>query len=104
MPIQIVTMSNLHIRDGISTVQPPLSQAVGYIIVVLIGIIIALGMLFQKFNIPQRQADEATVMMLVTKILKKTTGEDNKRTEMYNPTLALFQYTISTFTDLSSGS
>jgi hypothetical protein len=47
MPIRIVTMSSLHVRDGISTVEPPLSQAVGYIVVVLIGIIIALGMLFQ---------------------------------------------------------
>lgn len=24
-------------------------------------------------------------MMLVTKVLKKTTGEDNKKTEMYDP-------------------
>lgn len=36
-------MSNLQIRDGISTVQPPLSQAVGYVVVVVIGVIIALG-------------------------------------------------------------
>lgn len=84
----MLTMSNLHIRDGISTVQPPLSQAVGYIIVVLIGIIIALGMLFSYVNIVQSKADEAIVMMLVTKILKKTTGEDNKKTEMYNLALA----------------
>ncbi|RDW67502.1 sodium:solute symporter family protein [Aspergillus mulundensis] len=48
-----------------TTVQPPLSQAVGYIVVVLIGAIIAL------------------VMMLVTNLLKKTTGEDNKKTEMF---------------------
>lgn len=27
-------------------------------------------------------------MMLVTRILKKTTGEDNKKTEMYNPALS----------------
>ncbi|OJJ06318.1 hypothetical protein ASPVEDRAFT_65074 [Aspergillus versicolor CBS 583.65] len=47
------------------SVQPPLSQTVGYIVVVLIGVIIAL------------------VMMLVTKVLKKTTGEDNKKTEMF---------------------
>jgi hypothetical protein len=26
-------------------------------------------------------------MMLVTKVLKKTTGEDNKKTEMYGPIL-----------------
>lgn len=37
-------MSILYARDGVSSVQPPLSQAVGYIIVVLIGVIIALGM------------------------------------------------------------
>ncbi|KAJ5087022.1 hypothetical protein NUU61_008329 [Penicillium alfredii] len=58
-------MSNLYARDGISTVQPPLSQAVGYIVVVLLGVIIAL------------------VMMLITKLLKQTTGEDNKKTEMF---------------------
>lgn len=31
-------------------------------------------------------------MMLVTKILKKTTGEDNKKTEMYNPALSFAMY------------
>ena len=36
-------MSFLYARDGVSSVQPPLSQTVGYIIVVLIGVIIALG-------------------------------------------------------------
>ncbi|KAJ5206392.1 Sodium/solute symporter [Penicillium cf. griseofulvum] len=58
-------MTSLHARDGISTVQPPLSQAVGYVVVVVIGVIIAL------------------VMMLITKVLKKTTGEDNEKTEMF---------------------
>ncbi|OQD82445.1 hypothetical protein PENANT_c021G04903 [Penicillium antarcticum] len=61
-------MSNLYVRDGVSSVQPPLSQAVGYVVVVVvvvIGVIIAL------------------VMMLITKVLKKTTGEDNKKTEMF---------------------
>ncbi|KAL4887667.1 Sodium:solute symporter family-domain-containing protein [Aspergillus karnatakaensis] len=60
-------MFNKQPRQDVSTgtVQPPLSQAVGYIVVVLIGVIIAL------------------VMMLVTKVLKKTTGEDNKKTEMF---------------------
>ncbi|CAG7974690.1 unnamed protein product [Penicillium nalgiovense] len=58
-------MSSLHSRDGISTVQPPLSQAVGYVVVVVIGVIIAL------------------VMMIITKVLKRTTGEDNKKTEMF---------------------
>lgn len=36
-------MANLLARNGISTVQPPLSQAVGYVVVVVIGLIIALG-------------------------------------------------------------
>lgn len=36
-------MSNLHVRNGMSTVQPPLSQAVGYVVVVVIGVVIALG-------------------------------------------------------------
>ncbi|KAJ5779799.1 Sodium/solute symporter [Penicillium paradoxum] len=58
-------MSNLYARDGPSTVQPPLSQAVGYVVVVVIGVIIAL------------------VMMVITKVLKKTTGEDNEKTEMF---------------------
>ena len=38
-------MTILQTRDGISTVQPPLSQAVGYVVVVVIGVIIALGRL-----------------------------------------------------------
>ena len=42
-------MSNLHTRDGVSTVQPPLSQAVGYVVVVVIGVIIALGEYFNIF-------------------------------------------------------
>jgi hypothetical protein len=75
-------MSRLHVRDGTSTVQPPLSQAVGYIVVVLIGIIIALGVTSQYSNTPQSRVNKRIVMMLVTKILKKTTGEDNKKTEM----------------------
>ncbi|KAE8166927.1 Sodium:solute symporter family-domain-containing protein [Aspergillus tamarii] len=58
-------MAELMTRDGDESVQPPLSQAVGYVIVVVIGLIIAF------------------VMMLITKVLKKTTGEDNKKTEMF---------------------
>ncbi|KAL5338593.1 hypothetical protein BJX70DRAFT_398539 [Aspergillus crustosus] len=60
-------MSSLPPRQDVSTrtVKPLLSQMVGYIVVVLLGVIIAL------------------VMMLVTKVLKKTTGEDNKKTEMF---------------------
>ncbi|KOC12957.1 putative urea active transporter [Aspergillus flavus AF70] len=58
-------MAELTARGGNDSVQPPLSQAVGYVIVVVIGLIIAF------------------VMMLITKVLKKTTGEDNKKTEMF---------------------
>ncbi|GLB02709.1 hypothetical protein AtubIFM57258_006172 [Aspergillus tubingensis] len=58
-------MSEIQARAAGASVQPPLSQAVGYIIVVVLGLIIA------------------GVMMVVTKILKKTTGEDNKKTEMF---------------------
>ena len=36
-------MSQFQTRDGISTVKPPLPQAVGYVVVVVIGVIIALG-------------------------------------------------------------
>ncbi|KAE8344857.1 hypothetical protein BDV24DRAFT_171367 [Aspergillus arachidicola] len=58
-------MAELTARGGNDSVQPPLSQAVGYVIVVVVGLIIAF------------------VMMLITKVLKKTTGEDNKKTEMF---------------------
>lgn len=36
-------MSSLQTRDGVSSVQPPLSQAVGYVVVVVIGVVVALG-------------------------------------------------------------
>ncbi|KAL1988314.1 hypothetical protein VTN96DRAFT_9997 [Rasamsonia emersonii] len=56
----------LHSRDATATaIQPPLPQAVGYVIVVVVGMIIA------------------TVMMLITKVLNKTVGEDNRKTEMF---------------------
>lgn len=38
-------MAELMTRDGDESVQPPLSQAVGYVIVVVIGLIIAFGIL-----------------------------------------------------------
>lgn len=47
-----------------TSIEPPLSQAVGYVIVVGIGLVIAFGMVF------------------VTRLLKKTVGEDNEKTEM----------------------
>ncbi|GKZ34523.1 hypothetical protein AbraIFM66950_004799 [Aspergillus brasiliensis] len=58
-------MGEIQARAAGASVQPPLSQAVGYVIVVVLGLIIA------------------GVMMVITKILKKTTGEDNKKTEMF---------------------
>ncbi|KAE8363799.1 Sodium:solute symporter family-domain-containing protein [Aspergillus caelatus] len=58
-------MAELTARGANDSVQPLLSQAVGYVIVVVIGLIIAFA------------------MMLITKVLKKTTGEDNKKTEMF---------------------
>ncbi|RAK93341.1 Na+/solute symporter [Aspergillus costaricaensis CBS 115574] len=62
-------MSEIQARAAGASVQPPLSQAVGYVIVVVLGLIIA--------------GADKTVMMVITKILKKTTGEDNKKTEMF---------------------
>jgi hypothetical protein len=46
------------------SITPPLSQAVGYVVVVGVGLAIAFGMVF------------------VTRILKVTVGEDNEKTEM----------------------
>ena len=52
-------------QDGADVVvQPPLSQAVGYIVVVLIGFLIAF------------------IMIFITRLLKRTVGEDNEKTEM----------------------
>lgn len=48
-------MSNLQARGGISTVQPPLSQAVGYVVVVVIGLIVALGE--YRFDSPETGAN-----------------------------------------------
>ncbi len=47
------------------TINPPLSQAVGYVVVVAIGFVIAIAMVF------------------VTRLMKKTVGEDNTKTEMF---------------------
>lgn len=46
-------------------VPAPLSQAVGYVVVIVIGLVFAFGMIF------------------VTKLLKKTVNEDNSKTEMF---------------------
>ncbi|KAH9991095.1 urea active transporter [Xylariaceae sp. FL0662B] len=46
-------------------IEPPLSQAVGYIIVLVVGLAIAFGMVF------------------ITKLLQRAVGEDNRKTEMF---------------------
>ncbi|KAI9850402.1 MAG: hypothetical protein M1838_005735 [Thelocarpon superellum] len=51
--------------DANAVVEPPLSQAVGYVVVIVIGLIIAF------------------VMIFVTRLMKKTVGEDNAHTEMF---------------------
>lgn len=47
-----------------TSITPPLPQAGGYVVVVVIGLLFA------------------SAMVLVTQILKKTAGEDNTKTEM----------------------
>ena len=47
-----------------TSITPPLSQGAGYGVVVGVGLLIAFGMTF------------------VTRLLKKTVGEDNNKTEM----------------------
>lgn len=48
-----------------SAVQPPLPQVAGYVVIIVMGFLIAI------------------IMMLITRILKRTAGEDNKTTEMF---------------------
>lgn len=52
-------------RATAGAIEPPLPQAAGYAVVVAVGFFIAF------------------VMILVTYILKKTAGEDNRTTEMF---------------------
>ncbi|KAF2438209.1 hypothetical protein P171DRAFT_467372 [Karstenula rhodostoma CBS 690.94] len=61
-------------------VQPSLSQAVGYVVVVVIGLVIAFGMVTGKCS---RSLLARITMVLVTKLLKRTVGEDNKKTEIF---------------------
>ncbi|KAJ9270428.1 hypothetical protein DTO212C5_3459 [Paecilomyces variotii] len=60
-------MVELQSRGGVTAtaITPPLPQVVGYIIVVVVGLIIALA------------------MIVITRILNRTVGEDNKKTEMF---------------------
>lgn len=65
--------------DG--SVPPPLSQAVGYVIVVVIGLAVA----FSKYLPAGIKSEFLTIfvaMVFITQLLKKTVGEDNKKTEM----------------------
>lgn len=58
---------SLFTRDEVSdgSIEPPLPQSAGYVVVIVIGFLIAF------------------VMMFVTHVLKKTVGEDNETTEMF---------------------
>ena len=76
----------MHIRrDNSTAITPPLPQSGGYVVVVVIGLIFAFGMLcIAPCHLDAVMADTSTLaMVFVTKILKKTTGEDNAKTEMY---------------------
>lgn len=73
-------------RDTSTAITPPLPQAGGYVVVVVIGLIFAFGMLFTaQCHLHAVMADTPSLaMVFVTKILKKATGEDNAKTEMYD--------------------
>lgn len=59
--------ARLFSRAGVAstTVEPPLPQVAGYVVIIVMGFLIAI------------------VMMLITRVLKQTAGEDNKTTEMF---------------------
>lgn len=61
-------------------VAPPLSQAVGYVVVVVIGLVIAFSEFVKKDVVYSWLILKA--MIFITKILKRTVGEDNEKTEM----------------------
>lgn len=48
-----------------NSIVPPLSQAVGYVVVVVIGFVIAL------------------IMVYITRVLRRVAGEDNSKSEMF---------------------
>lgn len=58
-------MSTISPRASAGGIEPPLPQAAGYAVVVAVGFFIAF------------------VMILVTYLLRKTAGEDNRTTEMF---------------------
>lgn len=74
-------MAGLQARAGGATITPPLPQAAGYVVVVVLGLVVAVGM-FPLSLVVWMQYTDRPAMMYVTKVLKNTTGEDNKRTEM----------------------
>lgn len=52
-------------RDAATAVTPPLPQAAGYVVVIVVGFLIALA------------------MIATTRLLRRTLGEDNRTTEMF---------------------
>jgi len=63
-----------------TSIEPPLTQVIGYVVVVGIGLVIAFG---EPIQFIQETMDwYHSGMIFVTRILKKTVGEDNEKTEM----------------------
>jgi hypothetical protein len=62
-------------------VQPPLPQVVGYVVVVIIGLLIATST--RLFCCSRPTIDNNPVMIFVTRLLKATVNEDNSKTEMF---------------------
>lgn len=61
-----MSASLLSRADGPSSaVEPPLPQVAGYVVIIVMGFLIAL------------------VMIFLTRVLKRTAGEDNETTEMF---------------------
>lgn len=60
-------------------IEPPLSQAVGYVIVLVVGLIIAFG---RASTIKMETRLTPPGMVFLTKLLKRTVGEDNRKTEV----------------------
>src|SRR6186713_2596878 len=80
-------LPELVVRDAPAAVEPPLSQAVGYIVVVVIGLVIAFSewpfILDTNRQNPPNLTLIEIAMVFVTKLLKRTVGEDNRKTEMF---------------------
>ncbi|KAF4219153.1 hypothetical protein CNMCM6457_003243 [Aspergillus fumigatiaffinis] len=62
-------MASSHVRNAEVVVHPPLPQAAGYVVVVVLGLIIALGM---WMLLDQERQLTGAVMMVITEILKRT--------------------------------